>query len=442
MSPSLPLSAPDQHKKIGFLVATTMVIANMVGTGVFTSLGFQAVGIKQPLTLLLLWFIGGLLALCGGFCYAELGSALPRSGGEYHYLTRLFHPRVGFLSGWVSLTIGFSAPIALAAMAFGHYFYGSFHFLSPGLLATTIVVCITTVHLFELRSGGKFQFAVTLTELLLISFFILCGIFLTPHPVVLQLLPTRENLSLVLSPAFAVSLVYVSYAYSGWNCSTYLANEIKNPSLNIPRSILTGTGIVLLFYVLLNYVFLRSTPINTLAGQLQVGLIASVNILGPIGGRVMGLFIALCLVSSISSMVIAGPRILKVMGEDYPRLSAFSRENSRGIPWIAVLTQSAIALLLLWTSTFEKVLIFVGFTLALFTSLSVIGVFILRIRKISSPDAYKTTGFPFTPIIFLVLNLWMIGYLIWERPRESSAGLGLLVAGIIMYNLVKRSPAK
>jgi len=440
--PSQLLSEPDRHKKIGFLIATTMVIANMVGTGVFTSLGFQAVGIKQPLTLLLLWVIGGLLALCGGFCYAELGSALPRSGGEYHYLTRLFHPQVGFLSGWVSVTIGFSAPIALAAMAFSQYFYGSLHIFSPGLLATAIIVCITTVHLFELQFGGKFQFAITLIELLLIASFILCGIVITPHPVALSLLPCRANLSLLLSPAFAVSLIYVSYAYSGWNCSTYLASEIKNPSSNIPRSILTGTGIVLLLYVLLNYVFLRSTSIGALAGQLQIGLLAAVNILGPVGGRVMGLFVALCLVSSISSMVIAGPRILKVMGEDYPRLSVFSRENSRGIPWIAILTQSAIALLLLWTSTFEKVLTFVGFTLALFTCLSVIGVFILRVRRIALPGAYKTSGFPLTPILFLGLNFWMIWYLLKERPMESLAGLGLLVVGIIVYNFIKRSPAK
>ncbi len=442
MPPSPPLSAPNQLKKIGFLTATALVIANMVGAGVFTSLGFQAADIKQPLTLLLLWVIGGLLALCGGFCYAELGSSLPRSGGEYHYLTRLFHPRVGFLSGWVSLTIGFSAPIALLAMAFGHYFHGSLPILSPRLLATAVVACITVVHLFELRIGGKFQFAVTLTELLLIASFILGGIFVTPHPVALNLLPTRGSLSLVLSPAFAVSLVYVSYSYSGWNCSTYLASEIKNPSLNIPRSILTGTCIVLLLYVLLNYIFLRSTPIGDLAGHLEIGLIAAVNILGPVGGRVMGLFIALCLVSSISSMVIAGPRILKVMGEDYPRLSFFSRESSRGIPWIAILTQTVIALLLLWTSTFDKILTFVGFTLALFTCLSVIGVFILRIRNIAPPDAYKTTGFPLTPILFLVLNLWMIGYLIGERPRESSAGFGLLAAGIIVHRLIQRSPAK
>jgi APA family basic amino acid/polyamine antiporter len=442
MSPSPSLSAPGQHKKIGFPTATTLVIANMIGTGVFTSLGFQAFDIKQPLALLLLWVIGGLLALCGGFCYAELGSSLPRSGGEYHYLSRLLHPRVGFLSGWVSATIGFSAPIALAGMAFGLYVYGAFPLLSPRILATIIVLVVTGVHLFELRIGGKFQFAVTLTEIVLIGVFIMCGIFLTPHPVALQLFPTKAHLSLVLSPAFAVSLIYVSYAYSGWNCSTYLAGEIKNPSSNIPRSILTGTGVVLLLYVLLNYVFLRSTPISGLAGQVQVGLIAAVNIFGPVGGRVMGLFIALCLVSSISSMIIAGPRILKVMGEDYPKLSIFSRESARGIPWIAILTQSAIALLLLWTSTFEKVLVFVGFTLALFTCLSVIGVFVLRVRKIAPAGVYKTTGFPLTPVLFLGLNIWMIIYLLMKRAGPSLAGLGILLIGIIVYHLIQRSPAK
>jgi len=442
MPQPVPLPAPDQHKKIGFKTATTLIIANMIGTGVFTSLGFQAADIKQPLTLLLLWVFGGLLALCGGFCYAELGSALPRSGGEYHYLMRLFHPRLGFLSGWVSATIGFSAPIALAAMAFGQYFYGSLPILSPRILATGVVVAITAVHLFELRVGSKFQVSVTIIELLLIAAFIICGIFLTPHPIAFTLLPTKASISLLRSPAFAVSLIYVSYAYSGWNCSNYLASEIRSPSRNIPRSIFTGTLIVLFLYVFLNYVFMRSTPLGALAGQVQVGLISAVNILGPAGGRVMGLFIALCLVSSISSMVIAGPRILKVMGEDYPRLSIFASQNSRGIPWIAILTQSAIALLLLWTSSFEKVLTFVGFTLAIFTCLSVLGIFVLRIRKIALPGTYKTTWFPLTPILFLGLKFWMIYYLLRERPLESLAGLGIVATGIIAFQFIQRSPVK
>jgi basic amino acid/polyamine antiporter, APA family len=443
MPESPTASAAEKNGKIGYLTATTIVIANMVGTGVFTSLGFQAAGINQPLTLLLLWVIGGLIALCGAFSYAELGSALPRSGGEYYYLSRLYHPAIGFLSGWFSSIIGFSAPMALSAMAFGHYFHGVFPAFSPVQLGTIVIFCITLVHLFEIRISGRFQFAVTLLEICLIALFVICGIFMTPASSAIQLFPTVKNMSLIFCPAFAVSLVYVSYAYSGWNGSTYLASEIRNATVNLPRSILSGTGIVIILYVLLNYVFLRSTPIGDLAGRLEIGLLSAVNIFGPLGGKIMGLFIAFCLISSISSMVLAGPRILKVMGEDYPRLAFFSRQNSRGIPWAAIITQAGIALLLLWTSTFEKVLTFTGFTLALFTTLTVIGVFVLRRRKFAgSTYAYKTTGYPVTPVIFLCLNIWMIVFLLKERPAESFAGLGVLAAGIIVYFLIQRRPER
>jgi basic amino acid/polyamine antiporter, APA family len=430
----------ESKNKIGFLPATTIVIANMVGTGVFTSLGFQAAGIDEPLTLLLLWVIGGFIALCGAFSYAELGSAMPRSGGEYHYLSRLYHPSVGFLSGWFSATVGFSAPMALAAMAFGHYFFGVVPALSPQLLGTIVIVCVALIHLTELRISGRFQSAITLFEIGLIVLFIFCGVFITPAPITLHLMPTAKNLSLLFCPAFAVSLVYVSYAYSGWNGATYLASEIKDASSNLPKSLLTGTGIVIVLYVLLNFVFLHSTPLPDLSGKLEVGLLSAVKIFDGVGGKIMGLCISLCLVSSISSMVMAGPRILKVMGEDYPRLALFSKENARGVPWVAICTQTGLALILLWTSTFEKVLMFTGFTMALFTSISVIGVFVLRGKKNIGTYTYKTTGFPVTPVIFLALNGWMIIYLLKERPVESFAGLGILLAGIIVYYFIKRRP--
>jgi basic amino acid/polyamine antiporter, APA family len=424
--------------QFGFLAAATVVISNMVGTGVFTSLGFQAADIKEPLTLLLLWATGGLIALCGAFTYAEIGSALPRSGGEYHYLSRLYHPMIGFLSGWFSSTVGFAAPMALSATAFSRYFYGTLPILSPPVLATLVVLCITAVHLFELRLSGRFQSAVTLIEVGLILLFILWGIFLVPVPVALHLAPDAKNMSLMFCPAFAVSLVYVSYAYSGWNSSTYIAGEIRNPAVNLPRSIIAGTGTVLVLYTLLNYVFLRSTPLPALAGKIEVGLLSATNMFGAGGGKIMGMLIALCLVASVSSMLFAGPRVLKVIGEDYPRLSLFSRENRRGVPWLAIVTQSSLALILIWTSTFEKILTFTGFTMALFSSLTVIGVFVLRKKRLAG--AYRTTGFPVTPVIFLCLNLWMIVFLLRERPLESIAGLGVCAAGVIVYFIVRRRP--
>jgi basic amino acid/polyamine antiporter, APA family len=432
-------SSPDPNRKLGLLAAVTIVVSNMVGTGVFTSLGFQAAGINDALALLLLWVVGGLLALCGGFAYGELGSAFPRSGGEYHYLSRLYHPSVGFLSGFVSATVGFAAPVALAAMAFGQYLHGAVPMLDPKVLATVLVLCVTAVHLGEVRLSGRFQSGATLLMIGLVVVFVFCGLFITPHPVAVSLRPTSKTLGFLFSPSFAVSLVYVSYAYSGWNGSTYIASEIKNPSAMVPRSILTGTAVVIALYLLLNYAFLRSTPIVSLAGQLDVGLLSGTNVFGTAGGKVMAVLISLCLVATTSSMILAGPRVLKTIGEDYTRLAFFSRETPRGIPWVAILTQSTIALVLLWTSSFEKVLTYIGFTLALFTSLSVLGTFILRARKVDKTYAYKTTGFPVTPVLFLALSLWMIVFLIQNRLVESLAGFATLVVAGVVYLLVGRS---
>jgi basic amino acid/polyamine antiporter, APA family len=437
MSSVLSSQTADTSRKIGLLTAIAIVITNMVGTGVFTSIGFQAAGIPRPVPLLTLWIIGGVLAICGAFAYGELGSAFPRSGGEYHYLSRLYHPKVGFLSGWVSATVGFPAPIALSAMAFGQYFQGVFPLFPAKILATLLIVAITSIHLAELRLSGRFQNAVTFLEVLFIIVFVACGLFITPHPVAFSLMPSADDLRLLFCPAFAVSLVYVSYAYSGWNGSTYLASEIRNPSTNVPKSILAGTLIVLVLYLLLNYVFLHSTPIAGLSGNLDVGKISAVNVFGNIGGKIMSVFISFCLISCVSSMVLSGPRILKVMGEDHPGFKFFAKENSRGIPWRAILVQSGLALLLLWTGTFDQVLTFTGFTLTLFTSITVLGVFILRTRKNEQPPVYKTTGFPVTPALFLALNAWMLVFLLIQRPRESVAGLALVGIGFIVYYFSK-----
>jgi APA family basic amino acid/polyamine antiporter len=247
------------------MTATNIVIANIIGTGVFTSLGFQAIEIQSGFSLLLLWVIGGVFALCGALCYGELGAAMPRSGGEYHYLSEIYHPAIGFLSGWVSVTVGFAAPIALAAMAFGQYAAQLIPHGSPVLLAAVITIVISLIHAQNLRLGSYFQNVTTSLKVALIVIFILAGLLLSdPQP--LSFAPTIADLRTIASPPFAVSLVYVTYAYSGWNAAIYLASEIQEPTRNLPRALLFGTAIVTVLYVALNFVFLYSTPIRDLAG--------------------------------------------------------------------------------------------------------------------------------------------------------------------------------
>lgn len=418
--------------RLGLATASGVVVANMIGTGVFTSLGLQLAQVPSATAVLLLWLIGGLVAFCGARVYGELGAALPRSGGEYHYLTQLCHPLAGFLSGWVSATIGFAAPIALAALAFGQYL-GS---LLPGVpapwLATALVLGVTAVHAVDLGWGGRMQNLFTGLKVGLILVFILSGL-LGSHPGARHLRLDAEGLGLVATPGFAVAMVYVFYAYSGWNAAAYLAEELENPRRLLPRALLAGTLLVTLLYVALNVSFLASAPQAELAGHVDVGAVAARRLYGEAGSQLIAGLIALCLVSSVGSMVLAGPRILKVMGEDYRGLAPLARENRRGVPYLAVLAQSGLALALLWSASFEAVLTYAGFTLTAFASLTVAAVF--RLPRLTPR---RWTGY-LAPMVFLTASAWTLVFLLLERPVESLAGLATTALGVVPYAWLRRA---
>lgn len=423
--------------KLGFTTAVSLVIANMVGTGVFTSLGFQVIDIKSPFAIICLWLVGGIIALCGALTYGEIGVALPRSGGEYNYLSKLYHPLVGFLSGWVSITVGFAAPVALAAVALGSYVSKIFPQVSVNLLAITVVGIITMIHTTNLKTGSGFQRIFTLLKVIVIVFFIIMGFTYTPEHVTIigaQAGSWKE----IFSPAFAVSLVYVSYAYSGWNASSYIAEEIDKPEKNLPRSLFIGTLVVTILYVLLNFIFMYTVPTDKLAGYVEVGYLSAINIFGAKIGNLMGLVIALLLVSSISAMIMAGPRISKAIGEDLGKLNLLAKTNKNGIPYVAIILQSIITVVLILTAQFESVLTFIGFSLSLFTFLTVCGIFIIRSRGMHKTLAYKTFGYPVIPIIYLALNAWMLYFTITNKPLESLYGLINVAIGAIVWLLVRK----
>ena len=419
--------------KVGVVSAIALVIANMIGTGVFTSLGLQLDGIKHPLSVLLLWVIGAIAALCGAMAYGELGAAMPRSGGEYQYLSKAYHPSVGFLSGWVSVFVGFPAPIALAAMAFGAYFSGVFPVAAPHTLAVTALVVITLIQCLGVKIGTSFQNIFSSLNIILILLLVVTGLFFSEKSLPVPLALDGGVLRDIASPAFAVSLVYVAYAFSGWNASAYIAGEIDRPQKNLPLSLCLGTALVAVLYLLLNYTFLATATVSELAGQIDVGYICAGNIFGPRGRDIVGCIISVLLVSSISSFIFVGPRITQVIGEDYPLLRFFSHRTMRGVPLVAMLFQSLISLVLITTSSFETVLIYVGFALNLCTFLAVLGVFVCRRRFPDMPRPYKTWGYPVAPIIFLVIMGWNLVYLLLERPIASIAGLLTMLAGLAFY---------
>jgi APA family basic amino acid/polyamine antiporter len=435
-------------QKIGLFSATAIVVANMIGTAVWVSIGYQLMGLHSGFSLIMLWIVGGITALLGALCYGEIGAAFTRSGGEYNYLSQLYHPAVGFLSGFVSSTVAFAAPVAAAALALGAYAGKVFPTWDPRIIATAVVLVLTVIHSLSLKSGSRLQNIFTSAKVLLILFIIAAGL-LAHRGGNTGFMPGKWSMMEILSGAFAVNLYFVSYAYSGWNAAAYLSNEIEQPQKNLPRALLLGTLIVSFLYILLNIVFLYVAPQGELAVQsdykvVEVGFVAANHIFGLAGGKIIALVIAVLLVSTVSSMIIAGPRVTMVMGEDIFLFRAFAKKNRNGIPSRAVIFQSLISLYFIYASTFDEVIKYIGFTLSLFTFLTVLGIFILRMRQKTAPPtySYRTWGYPVTPILFLLLISWMLIYGFIYQPRPSIEGLITVACGLVIYFINKKITSK
>ena len=429
-----------QHK-IGFNTAVSIVIANMIGTGVFTSLGFQVLGIESGFALIILWVVGGILALCGALTYGEIGAAFPESGGEYNYLSKLYHPAVGFISGWVSVTVGFAAPIAAAAVALGQYVSKVYPSVNAVVLALSIIAIITLIHSINLKAGSLFQRIFTIVKVVCIVMFVGFGLFHVPeHTVNFSADTTAWND--IFSKGFAISLIYVTYAYSGWNAASYISGEMKDAKRNLPKALFVGTLIVMVIYTLLNYVFLYSVPIPELKGVLEVGYLSANKIFGVQVGQFMRLVIAVLLISTISAMVLAGPRVMKSMGTDIKGLRFFAVSNKNNVPYVAIIFQSIIAAVLVLTSSFQSLITYVGFTLNLFTFLTVAGIFILRFKHKHIETSYKTFLYPITPLLFLSIILFILVYIMIEKPVESLYGLGTVLLGLFVYFITNKKEDK
>jgi APA family basic amino acid/polyamine antiporter len=416
-------------------VAAAVVVANMVGTGVFTSLGFQLIDIQSAPVILMLWLVGGVSALCGALSYAELGAALPKSGGEYHFLNEIYHPCAGFISGWVSATVGFAAPTALAALTFGSYLNSSGLNVDPLWLATIAIIALTAAHCSNHRRSGGTQTGFTALKILLIFGFSVAALTVSPIEGQVEFTWSEDTTSALGSGAFAVSLIYVNYAYSGWNAATYISGELASPQRSLPWVLGISTILVAALYCLLNFVFLSVAPIEAMAGKVEVGVIAARYAFGTELGVFMGALLALLLISTISAMILAGPRVLHRIGQDYPRFALLARENNDGIPVTAIAMQSGVALVFLWTASFEQILVFSGATMALNTFATVLGLFVLRWRQPALQRPFRVSLYPITPLIFLGITGWTLIYVVVQRPLEALISAVIVASGGVFYLL-------
>jgi APA family basic amino acid/polyamine antiporter len=437
-------------REIGFFTATILVIANMVGTGIFTTSGFIMEELGNPQTMLLCWFVGGIFALCGALCYGELGAMFPKAGGEYVFLRESFGKGVAFLSGWISLIVGFSAPIAAGAIAFATYFFRvlpasssvkftigllGVHILtisSVTIVAAVVIIIFSLIHYHSVFLGSRVQNGLTIFKIGLIVVFVLSGLFMgngsAAH------FSDGLDIGSIFHDKFAVSLIFISFAYSGWNAAAYLGGEIKRPGRNIPLALFAGTLLVMCLYLLLNVVYIYALPTNEMSGVLEVGAKSAGFLFGENTSKYFAGAIAMGLLSVLSAMIMAGPRVYYAMSKDGVFFELFGKVNKlHRTPAHAILLQAGIAMVMVFTATFDKLLLYIGFTLSLCAMLTVVGMMVLRTTQPSLKREYRTMGYPVTPLLFILGNMWIIYFSLKSKPVASLIGLGTIGVGIFVY---------
>jgi APA family basic amino acid/polyamine antiporter len=409
--------------------------------------------LKDPLVMLGLWAVGGIIALCGALSYGELGAAIPRAGGEYAFLSRLYHPIFGFLSGWVSFFAGFSAPIAASAIGFSEYLTRAF----PGLmnlfgtgspvegtivkkaLSVLVILVFTLIHARGIEVGAKVQNFLTVLKVALIIGLIVLGFSLGRGDTGHFAQGGGFRFDFGGWKTIGLSLMWIMFAYSGWNASAYIGSEIKEPRRNLPRSLILGTGIVLGLYLLLNVFYVYAVPPDKMSGVISIGGLAVGNLFGPSFERVLSVLIAVALFSSLSAFIILGPRVYYAMACDrcfFPFAAAVHPRYK--VPARSIMLQGMIAALLVMFGTFDQILTYMGFSLGLFPILSVLGVFKLRRKK---ADVYHMPGFPVIPLVYVLAGSAILVLGFFERPVESSIALGMALVGIPFF-FVFRSRGK
>lgn len=430
-------------KSLGYFSLTNIVVGDMIGAGIFTTSGLLLAQLHDPKLLLLLWAIGGVIALCGALSYSELGARFPRAGGEYAFLSELFSPMAGFLSGWISFFVGFSAPVAASSLAFSEYLVRTLPEgdgfaqidLIKKAIAIGIILVFTVIHYFGLRSGSKVQNLLTVLKVGLILLLVIAGFAFGEG--------SFEHLRIQIKIAdgwsglktMGLALMWIMFAYSGWNASTYVGSEVRNPVKNIPRSLITGTLFVTLIYLLLNALYVYAVPAEEMKGVISIGGLAANNLFGRTLDQLSSLFIAMILLSAISVLTIIGPRVYYAMAESGHFFGIAKRINRSNVPGISILLQSGLAIVFVLSGTFDQIITLLSFSLGIFPILAVLGVFKIRI---SGESKMKTPWYPVPQVLFIIFSLAILVLAYLERPVESSIALGVIVAGIPVYYLLRK----
>jgi APA family basic amino acid/polyamine antiporter len=444
---------PSLRRELTLTSSAALVVSNMIGTGIFTTTGFLAGDLGQPGLVLGIWAVGAVVAMAGCLSYAELGINLPRSGGEYVYLREAWGPAWGVLSGWVSFFAGFSAPIAAGALGIAGYLAhfwpslsapegstGWLHLDAGHLLGVAIIVVFALVNVLGLRLAAKLQTVLTGLKLGVLGVFLILAFAIgegnwghfgqaaartSPQP---------------LGAQFAVSLIFIMFAYSGWNAANYVAEEMKSPERTLPRVLVLGTGLVAVFYLALNVAFVYALPLESLKGVIAVGAATATALFGDRAGDLFSGFMAVGLLSTVSAMCLVGPRVYYAMAQDgcFPG-GAARLHPRRQTPVRAIWYQAAASVIMVLTGTFEALIYYIGFTLILCALLAVAGLMRLRRRPGWRLLPAVSWSYPVVPLAFILTSLWMLTWTAVVRPLESALGLATFACGALLYRSKSRS---
>lgn len=406
----------------GTTAATSLVIASMIGTGVFTSLGYQLPTLHSGPQILFLWLLGGIVAICGALSYAAVAGHLPRSGGEHHFLGTLFHPALGFMAGILSVVVGFAAPTALSAIAFAEYLRKAFPGLPVIPTAALVILLGTAAHAFGTRTSARVQLASTALKLALILAFLIAALILPGKGDIRWQIQPGSDLAGVLQPAFAVSLFFVFYAYSGWNAAVYGLEDWDQPGRTVRRALIGGTLIVTFLYLALNTAFLHAAPVAALRGEAAVGEIAARHLLGAQAAKTTAILFAVGLFASVSAMLWAGPRVLSAMGRSLPSLAFLTR------PRTALLVITALALTFVFASPFRELVLYTQTGLVVCTLLTAAGVF-----RLPRPRPIIPAG------IFIAFSSFVVIRSMLTEPLPTFAGLATAALAAILWSVLKPS---
>ena len=431
-------------RNLGLVTATAIVVANMIGSGIFTTSGIMAANLPGPGWVILCWALGGLIALAGALCYAELSTRMPEAGGEYVFLRRLYHPSLGFLTGWTSFIVGFSAPIALSAFGFVEYLSAGLERRISGIdpfqmivakksFAIVIILVFTVLHYVGQRFGAQVQNALTALKIAIILGLAVTGLAIGGGDWSNLTLSRGDTLG---GMAFGSAMMMVMFSYSGWNGSSYIAGELKRPRRTLPISLIGGTLLVTGIYLAVNLFIFHSAPYDRLAGKIAVVEAAAVASFDSWLGDLLGGMIGMAMLSSLGAFIMIGPRIYYAMARDKLFFPFAGRVHPRhGVPSRAVAVQGIVAALMVAIGSFEQLLVYVGFALGVFPLLAVAGLFIARAERIGEERAARIWGYPITPIFFLISNIALMIFVLFERPLESLAALATIIVGVPCYHL-------